>query len=563
MIDAAEELDARATILVVDDEQADVRLLERILAREGYLNIVTTTDSGVAVELVRQLRPDLILLDLHMPDPDGYTVLRSLRSEGIAHPYLPILALGADDDASARRRALSYGGNDFLSMPVDADEVILQTRNLLETRLLHETLEERNRQLAAQVQGRMTELADSEAGQIDLARWLGRLQAGATPEETATVICEGFAQTARFDVVSVVSFLSEDLAIPLGAAGSLASVVPLEVPLPRSRARYLWERASQGPWAEPWVARPEDAAYGLRFTHGGLKAALYAPLRDDGGLLGLLIAGTTSELTNDELSRRLPSLLQMGSLARAVLLPALESRRHQASLRQTIQAVIGESAFWPVFQPVVGLSDGDVVGHEALTRFTDETRPDVRFAEASAVGLGTGLEEACIRAAVSAANALPGNGWLSLNASPDLILDPGRLPLLLRDVMRLVVLEITEHVAIDDYTQLRAAIDRLGGRVRLAIDDAGAGFASFRHIIELRPDFVKVDIGLVRGIDLDASRQALVAGMSHFATKTGCTLIAEGIETEGERKALRDLGVMFGQGYLLGRPDRLIKSAQA
>ena len=120
---------------------------------------------------------------------------------------------------------------------------------------------------------------------------------------------------------------------------------------------------------------------------------------------------------------------------------------------------------------------------------------------------------------------------------------------------RPVVLEITEHVPVHDYAAVRGAIDGLRPKVRLAIDDAGAGFNSFRHILELRPDFVKIDIELVRGIDVDPSRQALVVAMRYFAEKTHCTLIAEGVETEAEAATLRLLSVPLAQGYLFGRPN--------
>jgi EAL domain-containing protein (putative c-di-GMP-specific phosphodiesterase class I) len=116
------------------------------------------------------------------------------------------------------------------------------------------------------------------------------------------------------------------------------------------------------------------------------------------------------------------------------------------------------------------------------------------------------------------------------------------------------VLEITEQSPVEDYDAVHEAVRSLGPDVRLAVDDAGAGFASLRHIIELRPQFVKLDMALVRGIDRDPARQALVAGMVYYAGATGCALIAEGVETEGERRTLRRLGVSFGQGYLLGKP---------
>ena len=117
-----------------------------------------------------------------------------------------------------------------------------------------------------------------------------------------------------------------------------------------------------------------------------------------------------------------------------------------------------------------------------------------------------------------------------------------------------VVLEITEHVEIGDYRTLLAALDIVRGRVRLAVDDAGAGYAGLRHILELRPEFVKLDICLVRNIDSDPARQAMVAGMARFAENVGCALIAEGIETENELTAVKLLQVGYGQGYYLARP---------
>jgi EAL domain-containing protein (putative c-di-GMP-specific phosphodiesterase class I) len=116
------------------------------------------------------------------------------------------------------------------------------------------------------------------------------------------------------------------------------------------------------------------------------------------------------------------------------------------------------------------------------------------------------------------------------------------------------VLEVTEHEAIGDYAELRSAIGALGSGVRVAVDDAGAGAANFSHLVELRPQFVKIDLGLVRGVDTDLARQALVVALLHFASATDCQVIAEGIEKDAERTTLRRLGVQLGQGYLLGRP---------
>jgi len=222
--------------------------------------------------------------------------------------------------------------------------------------------------------------------------------------------------------------------------------------------------------------------------------------------------------------------------------------------RRDLRRIIRERKYRPVFQPIVELSTATTVGYEALTRFADGVRPDVRFDKAAAVGVGLELEAVTLAAAIGAAARLPAGVFLNLNVSPAAILAGEPLAGILRGSEASIVLELTEHAVVDDYDDLRRAIARLGDGIRLAVDDAGAGFASFRHILELRPQFVKIDRGIVAGINTDPARQALVAGMHHFSTMTSCDLIAEGIETEAEMQTLRSLGILFGQGYLLGRP---------
>jgi EAL domain-containing protein (putative c-di-GMP-specific phosphodiesterase class I) len=207
-----------------------------------------------------------------------------------------------------------------------------------------------------------------------------------------------------------------------------------------------------------------------------------------------------------------------------------------------------------VYQPIVDLGTSEIVGFEALTRFDSGDRPDHVFADAWSVGLGPDLEVVTLKAAVEAAARLPPGPWLSLNISPRLFGMRPDLASILAKVGQPLVIEVTEHQAVADYEALRMAIQAIGPGVRLAVDDAGAGAANFAHIVGLRPDFVKLDMGFVRDIDSDVSRQALVVGLGHFALTAGCPLIAEGIETRAEAETLANLGAGLGQGYLYGRP---------
>jgi EAL domain-containing protein (putative c-di-GMP-specific phosphodiesterase class I) len=208
-----------------------------------------------------------------------------------------------------------------------------------------------------------------------------------------------------------------------------------------------------------------------------------------------------------------------------------------------------------VVQPIVQLEDGQIVGYEALTRFDDGARPDLRFAEAAAVGLGPEFEMASIERALTETLPLPAGLFVSVNVSPDTVIQAGNaLTALIRPQRRPIVLEVTEHVPIEDYQVLRDAISRLGANVSLAVDDAGAGYASLRHILELQPRYAKIDMSFVRGIDADRLRQSLASGLNHYALLTGCRLIAEGVETDREAETLRNIGVELAQGYRFGRP---------
>jgi EAL domain-containing protein (putative c-di-GMP-specific phosphodiesterase class I) len=273
------------------------------------------------------------------------------------------------------------------------------------------------------------------------------------------------------------------------------------------------------------------------------------------GLLWLGISRPDQGSTLARKSSLLAAAIDYASILSAVAGPALADRRDTAAIQSRLKHALTALEFHPVFQPIVELESLTIVGYEALTRFTDGMRPDLRFTEAASVGLGHEYELAAIEAALTAASHLPTEAFLSLNMSPGLVLASGhRLRKMIGPATRRLVLELTEHVPIDDYSALRKAIEGLGN-VEVAVDDAGAGYASLRHILELRPTFAKVDISLVGGIGADELRQALVAGLVYFALRSGCHLIAEGVESEDDATALRRLGVEFAQGYLFGRPE--------
>jgi EAL domain-containing protein (putative c-di-GMP-specific phosphodiesterase class I) len=207
-------------------------------------------------------------------------------------------------------------------------------------------------------------------------------------------------------------------------------------------------------------------------------------------------------------------------------------------------------------QPIVDLASGAALGYEALSRFPGpDSCPAGWFEDAHQVDKGTDLELLAIELALASLPALPAHAYLSLNVSPCTILGGALAAHLGAAPLDRLVLELTEHAPVEEYAAIAAALAELRARgLRLAIDDAGSGYASFRHILQLRPDIIKIDQSLIRDIDLDPGRRALAAALTGFAKDTGCDVVAEGVETEAELAVLRGLGIKAGQGYLLGRP---------
>ncbi len=407
----------------------------------------------------------------------------------------------------------------------------------------------------------VTDLRKAEAAvaleadiRVALAESLETIPQDASLEQAAQAICDHLVQLSFVDLASIDVFLGATDVLIIGHSAPPDFPVKAGDHLPPYRAALVREQVANGPWAGYATAVVDQGGWMARGTAAGLKALAFGPIVHGEELVGALVIGTFDQRFARTMVEEMPAIVSFSTASSALLAERMHQMRGKAELRADLETLLADRAFRPVFQPIVDLESGAAVGYEALTRFDTGQRPDRCFADAWSVGLGADLEFATIEAALADGRRLPAGHWLDVNVSPRLLADPERLRAVLRGAGRPVVLEITEHEVIQDYGAVRDAIRSLGGDVRVAVDDAGAGVANFGHIIELRPDFVKLDISLVRRVNANLGRQALVVAMRHFSRTAGCRLVAEGIETEAEARTLAGFGVEFGQGYRFGRP---------
>lgn len=289
-------------------------------------------------------------------------------------------------------------------------------------------------------------------------------------------------------------------------------------------------------------------------------AHLSVPIRfSDGTVYGTFCCFSTTP--DESLNERdLNTLRLFADFAGRLLENQAKHLRACENKRGRIAAVLASRAYSVVYQPIVHLVENRVVGHEALARFSAEPlrSPDKWFAEAGEVGLQIELEIALIKAALQCFDQLPADGYLSLNVSPATILADVLGEVLEGQPLDRLMLEVTEHASVPDYGLLAEVLQPLRSRgLRLAVDDAGAGYASFRHILKLKPDVIKLDGSLIQHIDSDDDCRALAAALIRFAEQTGCKIVAECVETQEQLAVLRRLQVNKAQGYLLGRPQPL------
>ncbi len=307
-------------------------------------------------------------------------------------------------------------------------------------------------------------------------------------------------------------------------------------------------------------ARADPRTAGLPITSAlGIGAYVGAPVRlADNVVYGMMCC--FSRQADPALQQRDADFIAViAELIGEVMQGRQEQARAYRATTARINDVLLQDRIPMVFQPVYAATDHRLTGYEALARLPSEYgTPDRWFADADEVGLGVDLELAAVRAALHTFTGAPPDLFLGVNASAKLICDRRLYHLLAEHPAIRVVLELTEHTKVTDWEALRAAIRRLRElRVMIAADDTGAGYAGLQHLVELRPDAIKLDIAIVRNIDTDLARRAIASAVIGFANTVGALVLAEGVETDAELETVKALGAHRVQGYYVGRPGPL------
>lgn len=234
----------------------------------------------------------------------------------------------------------------------------------------------------------------------------------------------------------------------------------------------------------------------------------------------------------------------------------IEREERGEDAAEEIANLIIDDALTVIHQPIYDLTDWHLIGHECLMRHKDdpERSPHELLARARAAGSTLELELHVAGKAIATLDPAHPDRFIAINVSPETLASPALKRVIPEGIASQLVIELNAQDTAADPQAVRAAIETLKERAWVAVSSKGAGFAGLQALVDLGPDIVKIDPDFLTGIATDTSRRALLKALVQFAAETGVTLIAQGVETRDDLQALRELGIRFAQGNILGKP---------
>jgi EAL domain-containing protein (putative c-di-GMP-specific phosphodiesterase class I)/CheY-like chemotaxis protein len=540
--------DERLRILVIDDDEDLTASVSAVLETAGY-QVCAAGDGEHGLELAFTQHPHLILLDVTMPGMDGHQVCRELQF-GYTKD-IPVVFLTARAELAHMVEANRSGASAYVTKPFRAEQLLQTIRDVLRDASAYRDEVTGLPTLAgAQVEIQRMLFDHGQLGfiyvSLDGMQALEHLHGFEVADEVYRVVGDAL-QRARGDVLR-----GEDL-ISISSLGD-AFLIVLS---PSRKNRFISE---------------ED----LRAVKDRLEERLVTHLErelESRTLRKVDVFVGCSRLTQSPKIRFKRALLDaVASAAGAV---AAERDEIRSRLREEFDTVMAQQQVSCVFHPIVNLRDFEAIGYEILSRGPLDSAlhlPDALFEIARDEGRVAELDRLCRRTACQAGEHLPSHALRFINTEPLTMFLHSHGDDFVREfievtpsgVRGLTVIEITENSVIDDFDRMRDMVRQLRAHgFRVAVDDAGAGYAGLQTMVEIEPDFIKLDMSLIRGVDTSIVKQRLVRSLRDFCREAAITLIAEGIETVSQLETLRELGVTHGQGFLFGLPGTQRPSREA
>jgi EAL domain-containing protein (putative c-di-GMP-specific phosphodiesterase class I)/CheY-like chemotaxis protein len=526
-------------VLVIDDDADLTASVGATLSAHGY-EVLAATSGEKGLELAYTQHPHVVLLDVMMPGMDGYQVCRELQF-GYTKD-IPIIFLTAKTELANMVEANRSGASAYITKPFRPERLVETIRDVLrDASVYFDEITGLPTLPNVQVEVQRMLLDHGQLGVIYVSlegvHALEQLQGFEVVDEVFRLIGRRL-QDARGRLIRGEDFIS------ISSLGNAFLVV-------LSPAR---ERRS--------ISEGDLLAIKER-----LERELLDRLEDE--LESRLLAKLDLFVGCARLSRS-PKVRFKRALLEAIerATREIEHDRNEAQgrLREEFEKVISGEQVSCVFQPIVGLDDYAVIGYELLARGPLDSqlhRPDALFEVARDEGRVSELDRLCRLMASRGSATLPARYLRFINTEPVTLFFHSRSDVFVQEFVDATaeelrgqtVIELTENSVIDDFDHMRDVVRRLREHgFRIAIDDAGAGYAGLQTMVEIEPDFIKLDRSLTRRLEESVFKQKLVRTLRDFCHEAGIVLVAEGIETRPQLETLRELGVSHGQGYLFGQP---------
>ena len=531
--------DERLRILVIDDDDDLTTSVAAVLSANGY-EVLTAAGGEQGLELAFTGHPHLILLDVTMPGMDGHQVCSELQF-GYTKD-IPVVFLTARTELTHMMQASRSGASAYVTKPFKTDHLLRTIADVLrDASVYHDDITGLPTLANVQVEVQRMLFDHGQLGVIYVniggVQALEQLQGFEVVDDVYRVVGEGL-QHARGDLIRGEDFVS------ISSLGDAFLIV-------LSPSRHTGFIAEE----DLLVVKQRLEKDLLQRLEVELESRVLAKVD--------LFVGS-SRLTQSPKIRFKRALLD--AIARATQSIEAERDEIRSRLRGEFETVMSEQLLTCVFQPIVSLKDFEAIGYELLSRGprdSDLHRPDALFDIARSEGRVTELDRLCRRTASRAGEDLPEGCLRFVNTEPMTMFMHSQGDSFVQEFVEvtpsslrgLTVIEVTENSVIDDFDRMRDIVRRLRAHgFRVAIDDAGAGYAGLQTMVEIEPDFIKLDMSLIRGVDTSIVKQRLVRTLRDFCREAAITLIAEGIETRRQLDTLRELGVSHGQGFLFGHP---------